>query len=82
MIEEGKSGTRMIDARRLVRALAVAGTDRLVVELWVGPEGMLKASALVGALLGLAADAVCELRVHKTATRFRVVPPPAATASA
>ena len=82
VMKEGKSGTRMIDARHLVRALVVAGTNRLVVELWVGPDGMLKASALVGALLGLAADAVSELRVHKTATRFRVVPPPAATASA
>src|SRR2546425_466152 len=60
VMKEGKSGTRMIDARRLVRALAVAGTNRLVVELWVGPDGMLKASALVGALLGLAADAVSE----------------------
>ena len=42
----------------------------------------LKASALVGELLGLSSDASPALRVHKIATRFRVATEPAAATSA
>ena len=80
--KRGKSGERTVDARRFVRALELAGPDRLVVELGVGREGTLKAGTLVGELLGLAADVSPALRVHKVATRFRAAAEPAAAASA
>ncbi|TMA39763.1 MAG: TIGR03960 family B12-binding radical SAM protein [Deltaproteobacteria bacterium] len=80
--KRGKSGTRTVDARRFVLALEPEGPDRLVVELRTGPEGTLKASALVGELLGLSSDASPALRVHKIATRFRVATEPAAATSA
>jgi len=47
----------------------------------VGPQGTLKPETLVGALLGLPADVLPTLRVHKLATRFRSAAEPPAFAS-
>ncbi len=66
-----RNGVRELDARRVVPVLELAGPARLAMEIAVEPEGTLKPSALLGPLLGLDAEAVRALRVHKTATRFR-----------
>ena len=76
-----KSGERVVDARQFVAALDVARPGRLVVDLRVGREGTLKPESLVGDLLGLPADVLRTLRVHKVATRFRSDEPPVASAS-
>ena len=66
-----RSGEKTVDARPFVQALDVSGPQRLVVELAVGPTGTVRPGALVGALLGIPADVLPTLRVHKLATRFR-----------
>jgi radical SAM family uncharacterized protein/radical SAM-linked protein len=71
VVKRGKSGARTVDARHFVRALEVAGPQRLHLELAVGPEGTLKPGALLGELLALPDAAVAALRVHKVSTRFR-----------
>jgi radical SAM-linked protein len=68
--KHAKSGTRAVDARRLVRALDLAGPGRLRLEMAVEPSGGLKPSAVVGALLQLGDAELPVLRVHKVATRF------------
>src|SRR5439155_378961 len=63
--------------------VGVSSDDEWVdVELTTPLEPATLAARLGAELPGLAAAAVSELPVHKTATRFRVIPPPAATASA
>jgi radical SAM-linked protein len=68
--KHAKAGTRSVDARRLVRELALAGPQRLRVELAVEPTGGVKPSAVVGALLRLEDAELPVLRVHKVATHF------------
>jgi len=78
----GKRGERLVDARRSVTALELVSASQLVVEIAVGPEGTLRPSAVVAALLDLDAGVTATLGVHKLATRFHTYPEPAAAASA
>jgi radical SAM family uncharacterized protein/radical SAM-linked protein len=75
--KHAKSGTRSIDARRLVRDLSQTGPGRLRLELVVESTGGIKPSAVVGALLALAEAELPVLRVHKVATHFHTSPAPA-----
>ena len=68
--KHAKSGTRSIDARRLVRDLSLTGPGRLRLELAVESSGGVKPSAVVGALLEIAEAELPVLRVHKVATHF------------
>jgi radical SAM-linked protein len=68
--KRAKTGTRSIDARRLVRDLALTGPGLLRVELAVEPSGGVKPSVVVAALLALAETELPVLRVHKVATHF------------
>jgi radical SAM family uncharacterized protein/radical SAM-linked protein len=68
--KHAKAGTRSVDARRLVRELALTGPRRLRLELAVEPTGGVKPSAVVGALLELEEAELPVLRVHKVATHF------------
>jgi len=65
-----KGTERTIDARPLVRRLAVVGDGTFEVEIAAGPAGSVKPSTVVGELLGLPEAQRPLLRVHKTATRF------------
>jgi len=71
----GKSGERVVDAHQFVRALDVTAPDRLRIEVAIGPDGTLRPSTLVGALLDMPAEAVVALRVHKVATRLHGTAP-------
>jgi radical SAM family uncharacterized protein/radical SAM-linked protein len=66
-----KGTVRTIDARPFVRRLVLAGDHAFEIEITAGPEGSVKPSTLVGALLGLHESERALLRVHKTATLFR-----------
>jgi hypothetical protein len=68
--KHAKTGMRSIDARRLVRDLALTGPGRLRLELAVESSGGVKPSAVVGALLAIAEAELPVLRVHKVATHF------------
>jgi radical SAM family uncharacterized protein/radical SAM-linked protein len=76
----GKRGERLVDAQRSVTALEVVSPSRLVIEIAVGPEGTLRPSAIVAALLELDAAAATMLAVHKIATRFHATSEPIAAA--
>ena len=76
----GKRGERLIDAQGSVTALEVVSPSRLVIEIAVGPEGTLRPSAIVAALLDLDAGAATMLAVHKIATRFHATSEPIAAA--
>ncbi len=78
----GKRGERVVDGRPTVTALEVAAAQRLVLELAVGPDGTLRPSAVIAALLGLSPEAVPALRMHKIATRFHAAPETSGVAAA
>jgi radical SAM family uncharacterized protein/radical SAM-linked protein len=80
--KRGKSGDRIVDARRVVRTLDLAGPQRLVLELLVEREGTLKPELFAGELLAIPPAARPVLRVHKRATRFRDAPEPAVAGTA
>jgi hypothetical protein len=69
--KRNRNGERTVDARRAVAALAQVAPLRLQLEVVPGPDGTLKPSVIVGALLGLADDVLPLLRVHKHETRLR-----------
>ncbi|HWP66750.1 MAG TPA: TIGR03936 family radical SAM-associated protein, partial [Candidatus Limnocylindria bacterium] len=73
-----KGKPRTVDARAVVRRLAVVADDAVEMEITAGPEGSVKPSALLGELLALPERERPLLRVHKTATRFRTPAPTAA----
>jgi radical SAM-linked protein len=73
-----KGTVRTVDARPFVQRLALVGTTALEIEITAGPGGSVKASTLVGELLGLPEADRPLLRVHKTATRFHDPGTPAA----
>jgi radical SAM family uncharacterized protein/radical SAM-linked protein len=77
----GKRGERVVDGRLAVTALEVLTPQRLALEITMGPDGTLRPSAVVAALLELPADALPALRTHKLATRFRAAPEPATVAA-
>jgi radical SAM family uncharacterized protein/radical SAM-linked protein len=77
----GKNGTRIVDARRAIETLSLVG-DRLVMDVAVGRDGTLKPGLVVDELLGLGADVVPVLRVHKLATRFHAPAEPASLSAA
>ena len=70
-----------MDGRLAVTALEVLTPQRLALEITMGPDGTLRPSAVVAALLELPADALPALRTHKLATRFRAAPEPATVAA-
>ena len=74
-------GERTVDARPLVARLETTGPTRLRLELVQAPDGGVKPSAVVGALLGIPAAEQPLLRVHKRATRFRPAAPVRAAAT-
>ncbi len=74
----GKRGERIVDGRQAVTALEMVAPQRLALEIAVGPDGTLRPSAIVAALLELPPDALPALRTHKLATRFRAAPDAAA----
>jgi radical SAM family uncharacterized protein/radical SAM-linked protein len=74
----GKHGERVVDARRSVERVEVAGPDRLRVDIAVGPDGTLRPPLVVGELLALDPDVLPTLHVHKVATRFHTTHPAAA----
>ena len=76
----GKRGERLVDAQLSVTALEHVSPSRLVIEIAVGPEGTLRPSAIVAALLDLDAGAATMLAVHKVATRFHATSEPIAAA--
>lgn len=78
----GKNGARIVDARRAVETLTQVGADRLVMDVAVGRDGTLKPGLVVDELLGLGADVVPILRVHKLATRFHDPAQPASLSAA
>ena len=80
--KRGKSGDRIVDARRVVRTLDVAGPQRLVLELRVEREGTLKPELFAGELLAIPPAARPVMRVHKRATRFRGAPEPGVAGTA
>jgi radical SAM family uncharacterized protein/radical SAM-linked protein len=73
-----KGMARTIDARPLVRRLALVGNGTFELEIAAGPEGSVKPSAVIGELLALPETQRPLLRVHKMATRFRTADAPAA----
>jgi hypothetical protein len=77
---QGGKRRRLVDAQRSVTALEVVSPSRLVIEIAVGPEGTLRPSAIVAALLDLDAAAATMLAVHKIATRFHATSEPIAAA--
>jgi radical SAM-linked protein len=77
-----KGTQRTIDARPFVRRLTLVGDETFEVEIAAGPEGSVKPSTLIGALLALPERDRPLLRVHKTATRFRGDAPPSTTHAA
>ncbi|MCW5893655.1 MAG: TIGR03960 family B12-binding radical SAM protein [bacterium] len=74
----GKHGERVVDARRSVERVELAGPDRLRVDIAVGPEGTLRPPVVVGELLALDPGVLPTLHVHKVATRFHDLDPAAA----
>jgi radical SAM family uncharacterized protein/radical SAM-linked protein len=66
----GKRGERVVDGRHAVTAVEVVTPQRLAIEIAVGPDGTLRPSAVVAALLDLPPGALPALRTHKLATRF------------
>lgn len=75
----GKHGERVVDARRSVERVEVAGPGRLRVDIAVGPDGTLRPPVVVGQLLALDPDVLPTLHVHKVATRFHDHPAAAAS---
>ncbi len=69
-----RSGERTVDARRVVRGLALKGPTRLALEMAAGREETLRPEVFLGELLGLAPQTRALLRVHKVATRFGGAP--------
>jgi radical SAM-linked protein len=65
-----KGTQRTFDARPYVQRLTLTASGTFEVEITAGPEGSVKASTLIGELLGLPDAERPLLRVHKTATRF------------
>jgi hypothetical protein len=76
----GKRGERVVDGRHAVTAVEVVTPQRLAIEIAVGPDGTLRPSAVVAALLDLPPGALPALRTHKLATRFHAAPGAAAGA--
>ena len=77
-----KGTQRTIDARPFVQRLTLMANGAFEVEITAGPEGSVKASTLIGELLGLPEAERPLLRVHKTATRFHAAESPATTTHA
>src|SRR5581483_4122703 len=69
-----RSGERTVDARRVVRGLALKGPTRLALEMAASREETLRPEVFLGELLGLAPQTRALLRVHKVATRFGGAP--------
>jgi radical SAM-linked protein len=68
--KRSRAGERLVDARRVVHALAHVGPRRVRLEVAVEREGTLKPELVVGELLGIPHAERPILHVHKVATRF------------